>query len=155
MFVWGFFCSQDFKVEWWNFDSAGKSLSIFRAYNQELTHKIFVFPCGSSRPFLTLSLSLSSVSLTRPPTPQTETPVCASDKKQWEHFLHQGPVPGTSCGLHQLAGHLLPGEEVCQQCCCGAEHQERYWGHSQTHPGEQSSTTSLIYCYECICPAKT
>lgn len=61
---------------------------------------------------------------------QTKTFVCTSDTEQREHFLHEGPVPGSQSGLHHLAGHFLPGEEVRQQCCCGAERQERHRGHS-------------------------
>lgn len=84
----------------------------------------------------------------RPPPPPTKTPVCASDAEQWEHFLHQGSVPGTSCGLHHLAGYLLPGEEVCQQC---AERQERNWGHSQTHPGEHDSGILILLWKKRVC----
>lgn len=86
--------------------------------------------------------------LIRPPPPQTKALVCASNTEQREYLLHQGPVPGTPCGLHQLAGHILPGEEVCQQCCCGAERQKWHRGHSQAYPGVcLSDTIASSHCH--------
>lgn len=133
--------------EWSTFDSAWNTLNKFTARHRKLTFNLFVF-LSCSFLFLLFSFhfhlpNCSSHWSIRPTPPQTKTPLCASDTEQWEHLLHQGPVPGTPCGLHHLAGHLLPGEEVCQQCCRGAERQERHWGHSQTYPGEHAGTILL------------
>lgn len=118
----------------------------FRGKNSDFTtatHLIFIIFVFFSHcfPFLTAPLPSTLHPLCysiRPPPPQTKTLVCASDTEQWEHLLHKGSVPSTSCGLHHLACHFLPGEEVHQQCCFSAERKERHRGHSQTHPGEHT-----------------